>query len=47
MDKTGVAIISFTLIQVVLGAWWLPQKGQACTKLYDNVPAQIICFAND
>jgi len=47
MDKTGALIISVTLIAVVSTAWWLPQKWQACTNLYDNIPAQIICFTND
>jgi hypothetical protein len=27
-------------------AWWLPQKWQACQKLYDNRPAQIFCFGS-
>ena len=24
--------------------WYVPQKWKACTVLYDNIPAQILCF---
>ena len=48
MDKTDALIISVTLIVVVVfTAWWLSQEWQACTKLHDNIPAQIICFGYD
>ena len=33
---------------IILGIhffWWLPQKWKACGTIYDNVPAQILCFS--
>jgi len=39
-----VAIIIVLFSVVLLNAWWLPQKWQACQKLYDNQIAQVICL---
>ena len=44
MDKGDILIVLFVVLLIVGGIWWLPQKWEACTRLYDNVPAQIICF---
>ena len=48
MTKTNsliflVYLFIFSLI-VVANVWWLPQKWETCTKLYDNTPAQILCL---
>jgi hypothetical protein len=32
------------VLVIALAIWWIPQKWQACGKLYDNLPAKIICF---
>ena len=51
MDKTGTLIISISSILLiavaVCYAWWLPQKWQACGKLYDNTFAQMMCFTEE
>jgi Flp pilus assembly pilin Flp len=51
MDKENALIflIFATLLIAVVAhlVWWLPQKWQACTKLYDNIPAQVICFTGE
>ena len=36
------------IVLVLVGVyffWWLPQKWNACGTLYENVPAQIMCFS--
>lgn len=39
------ALTCFLLILMIgVAAWWLPQKWQACQKLYDNKPAQVFCL---
>jgi hypothetical protein len=44
-DKLFAAFMAATLLIAFATAWWwLPQKWQACQKLYDNRPAQIFCF---
>ena len=44
-DRTTLASIILVLVILTLVAvWWLPQKWQACQKLYDNKPAQVFCF---
>lgn len=46
MDEETILILLVLIIvvgNIMFLTWWLPQKWQACTKLYDNVPAQIIC----
>lgn len=46
-DRVQLAAILFVLILIVGGAiWWLPQKWKACGRLYDNLPAKIICFTS-
>jgi NhaP-type Na+/H+ or K+/H+ antiporter len=39
----GAIILVLALMGLLLW-WWLPQKRQACQKLYDNRPAQIVCL---
>jgi hypothetical protein len=44
-DRLYAAFMAATLLIVFAVAWWwLPQKWQACQKLYDNRPAQIFCL---
>jgi hypothetical protein len=44
-DRFYAAFMAATLLIVFAAAWWwLPQKWQACQKLYDNRPAQIFCL---
>ena len=44
-DSNGVlAAIVVLFFVVLINVWWLPQKWQACQKLYDNQTAQIICL---
>lgn len=38
------AIVLVLLLMTATALWWLPQKWQACERLYDNKPAQIYCF---
>ena len=40
-------MIACVFIAVATAIWWLPQKWQACQKLYDNRPAQIICVMSN
>lgn len=46
--KDRIEIIATLLVVAVLISgtlfWWLPQKWTACGKLYDNLPAKIICL---
>jgi hypothetical protein len=41
---TAIAAVATLLIMFAVAWWWLPQKWQACQKLYDNRPAQIFCL---
>jgi hypothetical protein len=44
-QRAIVALIFLVPVLVIaLGVWWIPQKWQACGKLYDNVPTKIICL---
>jgi hypothetical protein len=38
-------MIAFMVASVIVGVWWIPQKWQACGRLYDNILAQSICLA--
>jgi hypothetical protein len=40
----AIATVVILLIMFAVAWWWLPQKWQACQKLYDNRPAQIFCL---
>lgn len=40
------AILGFLVVVVGVSVWWLPQKWEACTRLYDNRPAQVLCFVS-
>jgi hypothetical protein len=39
-----VLMVSLILVSLGVSLWWLPQKWDACGKLYDNLPAQLYCF---
>ena len=42
-----VAAVIITLaIQISIAVWWFPQKWRACQRLYNNLPAQIICLSS-
>jgi hypothetical protein len=41
---TVLAAVTVLLLFLAVAWWWLPQKWQACQKLYDNLPAQLFCF---
>jgi len=38
------AVFLVLLLMAGMNCWWLPQKWQACQKLYDNKPAQVLCL---
>ena len=46
MKNNLFAFVAIAIPLAAIGAtfWWLPQKWHACTSLFDNTPAQIICF---
>ncbi len=47
IDRQWLAVIALVFaLQIVAAFWWLPQKWQACQRLYDNRPAQIICLSS-
>lgn len=47
-DRTTLAsIILVLVILTLIGVSRLPQKWKACQKLYDNKPAQVLCFMVD
>jgi uncharacterized membrane protein YhfC len=41
---TVIAAVLLLALFIIASWWWLPQKWQACQKLYDNRPAQIFCL---
>ena len=44
-DYTALgAIVLVLLLMVATAWWWIPQKWQACERLYDNKPAQVLCL---
>jgi hypothetical protein len=44
-DYTTIgAIVLVLLLSIAITGWWVPQKWQACGRLYDNKPAQVICL---
>jgi len=45
-DRIEIAVTLLVVVLLIGGTlfWWLPQKWQACGKIYDNLPAKIICF---
>jgi hypothetical protein len=46
-DKTtALAAVLVLVFVVIANCWWLPQKWQACQKLYDNSLAQVICLSS-
>ena len=46
-DRHWYTIVALVLaIQIIALAWWLPQKWQACQRLYDNRPAQLVCLSS-
>ena len=40
------AIVIVLILQISIAIWWIPQKWNACQKLYDNLPAQIVCLSS-
>ncbi|NBT53173.1 MAG: hypothetical protein EBT12_16785 [Marivivens sp.] len=40
---TAGAILLVLLLTIATSWWWFSQKWQACKRLYDNKPAQIVC----
>lgn len=47
-EKQWIALACTVIaLQVFLAVWWLPQKWQACQKLYNSTPAQIICLSSN
>jgi hypothetical protein len=42
--RIAAALALVLALQITAAAWWLPQKWQACQKLYDNHPAQVFCL---
>lgn len=48
MDNEDLVAVAFVLvlsIQISLAIWWIPQKWAACQRLYDNLPARIVCLS--
>lgn len=46
-DRHFIAITALVLaIQISIAIWWIPQKWNACQKLYDNLPAQIVYLSS-
>ena len=46
-DKlTAIAAALLLVLAVAVAWWWLPQKWNACQRLYDNVSAQVFCFSS-
>jgi hypothetical protein len=43
---TLCSLLLVLALMLTTAVWFLPQKWQACQKLYDNRIAQIICFAS-
>ena len=39
------AIVIALILQISIAIWWIPQKWNACQKLYDNLPARIVCLS--
>ena len=45
-DFSFIPVAALVLaIQISLAIWWIPQKWAACQRLYDNLPAQIVCLS--
>lgn len=47
LEEYTEIIATLLVVALLIGGtffWWLPQKWTACGKLYDNLPARIICF---
>ena len=40
------AQVAIVLIGLATTVWWIPQKWQACQKLYDSRPARIFCVTS-
>jgi hypothetical protein len=38
-------LVLVLIISLLLAQWWLPQKWEACKKLYDNQSARVYCMA--
>ena len=41
-----IAVAALVLaIRISIAIWWIPQKWAVCQRLYDNLPAQIVCLS--
>lgn len=38
------AVMIALAVMIAVAWWWLPQKWNACQRLYDNKPAQVFCL---
>jgi uncharacterized membrane protein YhfC len=44
-EKIKAIALLLVLTAMLIGTcWWLPQKWQGCQSIYENRPAQIVCF---
>jgi hypothetical protein len=44
-ERLQLAAILLVIFFAIGGyIWWIPQKWEACGKLYNNLPAKIICL---
>ena len=41
----AIAFVLVLAIQISIAIWWIPQKWGACQRLYNNLPAQIVCLS--
>ena len=42
--RLAIALALILALQITAAAWWLPQKWQACQRLYNSMPAQTFCL---
>jgi hypothetical protein len=42
-----IVLILFALFGIISAVWFLPQKWEACGKLYSNGLAQWMCFSSN
>lgn len=43
---TVLSLVLAAIFFVLYLYWWIPQRWEACKKLYDNLPAQLICVSD-
>jgi hypothetical protein len=37
-------IVAILVVAAAYGTWWYPQQWHACQILFNNRPAQVVCF---